>query len=99
MTTPAYDVPLRARHERFANDLPSPSTTAAAAPAVLVLHGGGGPLTVARFVEAMSAHARVIAPVHPGFAGTPRPEGFDSVEQIADAYVALLERLELPTCS
>ena len=64
-------------------------------PAVLVLHGGGGPFTVAGFVEAMSAQARVIAPQHPGFAGTPRPEAFDSVEQIADAYAALLERLAL----
>jgi pimeloyl-ACP methyl ester carboxylesterase len=62
---------------------------------VLVLHGGGGPLTVARFVEAMSADARVIAPVHPGFAGTPRPDDFASIEQLADAYAALLERLAL----
>ena len=64
-------------------------------PAVLVLHGGGGPLTVARFVEAMSAHSRVIAPIHPGFGGTPRPESLASIEQLADAYAALLERLQL----
>jgi pimeloyl-ACP methyl ester carboxylesterase len=62
---------------------------------VLALHGGGGPLTVARFVEALSADARVIAPVHPGFAGTPRPDDFASIEQLADAYAALLERLDL----
>jgi pimeloyl-ACP methyl ester carboxylesterase len=62
---------------------------------VLVLHGGGGPLTVARFVEALAADARVIAPVHPGFAGTPRPDAFASIEQLADAYAALLERLDL----
>ena len=62
---------------------------------VLVLHGGGGPLTVARFVEAMAADARVIAPVHPGFAGTPRPDAFASIEQLADTYAALLERLDL----
>ena len=62
---------------------------------VLVLHGGGGPLTVARFVEAMSADARVIAPVHPGFGGTPRPDDLARIEQLADAYAALLERLEL----
>ncbi len=62
---------------------------------VLVLHGGGGPLTVARFVQALATGSRVIAPVHPGFAGTPRPDGFDSVEQLADAYAALLERLQL----
>ena len=62
---------------------------------VLVLHGGGGPLTVARFVEALSAGARVIAPVHPGFGGTPRPDDFASIEQLADAYATLLERLDL----
>jgi pimeloyl-ACP methyl ester carboxylesterase len=62
---------------------------------VLVLHGGGGPLTVARFVEAMAADARVIAPVHPGFGGTPRPDDFASIEQLADGYAALLERLDL----
>jgi pimeloyl-ACP methyl ester carboxylesterase len=62
---------------------------------VLVLHGGGGPLTVARFVEAMATDARVVAPIHPGFAGTPRPDAFASIEQLADAYAALLERLDL----
>jgi len=62
---------------------------------VLVLHGGGGPLSVAQFAQALSADARVIAPVHPGFAGTPRPDAFASIEQLADTYAALLERLEL----
>ena len=62
---------------------------------VLVLHGGGGPLSVAGFVQAMSAGSRVIAPVHPGFGGTPRRDDFDSIEQLADAYAALIERLAL----
>ena len=83
------------RHETFADGLALTFDDRGNGPAVLVLHGGGGPLTVARFADAMSAHARVIAPVHPGFAGTPRPEAFDSVEQIADACAALLERLAL----
>ena len=91
MTNPASASTLR--HETFANDLSLTFDDRGSGPAVLVLHGGGGPLTVARFVEAMAADARVIAPIHPGFAGTPRPESFDSVEQIADAYAALLERL------
>ena len=95
MTTPASTSPSALRHERFSNDLALTFDDRGSGPAVLVLHGGGGPFTVARFVEAMSAHARVIAPVHPGFAGMPRPDGFDSVEQIADAYVSLLERLQL----
>jgi pimeloyl-ACP methyl ester carboxylesterase len=90
------NAPLSAlRHEPLSDDLALSFDDRGAGPAVLVLHGGGGPSTVARFVEAMSGHARVIAPIHPGFAGTPRPDGFDSVEKIADACVALLERLAL----
>jgi pimeloyl-ACP methyl ester carboxylesterase len=40
----------------------------------LLLHGGGGPDTVTRFAAAFAeAHpARVLVPVHPGFALTPR---------------------------
>ena len=91
MTSPTSSL----RHETFAHDLALSFDDRGSGPAMLVLHGGGGPLTVARFVEAMSAQARVIAPIHPGFGGTPRPATFDSVEQIADAYVALLDRLGL----
>ena len=86
---------MTTRHETFSNDLDLTFDDIGSGPAVLVLHGGGGPLTVARFVEAMSADARVIAPVHPGFGGTPRPDDFDSIEKLADAYAALLERLAL----
>ena len=81
--------------ELFADDLALTFDDVGSGPDVLVLHGGGGPLTVARFVEAMAANARVIAPVHPGFGGTPRPDDFDSIEKLADAYAALLERLAL----
>ena len=91
MTNPSSSL----RQETFVDGLALTFDDRGSGPAVLVLHGGGGPLTVARFVEAMSTHARVIAPVHPGFAGTPRPERFDRVEQIADAYAALLARLDL----
>ena len=95
MTTPIPTTASPLRQETFADDLVLRFDDRGSGPAVLVLHGGGGPLTVARFVEAMSADARVIAPIHPGFAGTPRPEAFASIEQLADAYVALLERLAL----
>ena len=86
---------MTTRQELFADDLALTFDDVGSGPAVLVLHGGGGPLTVARFVEAMAANARVIAPVHPGFGGTPRPDDFDSIEKLADAYAALLERLAL----
>lgn len=61
----------------------------------LILHGGGGPMTVAGFAGALSQSARVIAPTHPGFAGQTRPSWFDSVSDLANAYLALLEKLDL----
>lgn len=59
---------------------------------VLLLHGGAGPTSVAPLAEALTASypVRVVTPVHPGFDGTPRPEGVGSVGDLADAYVALL---------
>jgi pimeloyl-ACP methyl ester carboxylesterase len=61
----------------------------------LLLHGGGGPDTVAGFgaLLAQAKPARVIRPVHPGFAGTPRPEELHTVGGLAALYVALLDQL------
>jgi pimeloyl-ACP methyl ester carboxylesterase len=63
----------------------------------LLLHGGGGPLTVAAFggVLATERGARVIIPVHPGFGGTSRPDGLGSIRQLAAVYVTLLDALDL----
>ncbi|MEV4351046.1 alpha/beta fold hydrolase [Actinoplanes sp. NPDC049596] len=64
---------------------------------VLLLHGGGGPLTVNPWADrlAQAEPARVLTPVHPGFNGTPRPAALDSIGALAKAYVALLEALDL----
>ncbi len=61
----------------------------------LLLHGGGGPLTVAGFADLLAAErpARVVTPTHPGFAGTPRPDSLTSVGGLAAAYTALLAEL------
>ena len=60
----------------------------------LILHGGGGPQTVAGLAAGLSK-AHVVVPTHPGFAGEPRPEWFNSIDDLAFAYLDLLERLDL----
>jgi pimeloyl-ACP methyl ester carboxylesterase len=63
----------------------------------LFLHGGGGPQTVNPFAEQLAAAkgVRVITPIHPGFAGTVRPEQLDSVPKLAALYGALLDGLDV----
>jgi pimeloyl-ACP methyl ester carboxylesterase len=63
----------------------------------LLLHGGGGPLTVTAFAHMLAAErpARVITPTHPGFAGTPRPESLTTVRDLAALYASLLSDLDL----
>ncbi|MEV4274546.1 alpha/beta fold hydrolase [Actinoplanes xinjiangensis] len=64
---------------------------------VLLLHGGGGPLTVTAWADrfAGAGHVQVFTPVHPGFGGTPRPAGLDSIGGLAATYAALLDALDL----
>ncbi|MFI7000469.1 alpha/beta fold hydrolase [Nocardia sp. NPDC050175] len=63
----------------------------------LLLHGGAGPQSVSAFAElfATSYDVRVLAPTHPGFGGTSRPETLDSVGDLAALYDALLQQLDL----
>jgi pimeloyl-ACP methyl ester carboxylesterase len=63
--------------------------------AVLLLHGGAGPRTMAGLATALSEHAYTITPTHPGFDGTPRPEWADTVADLAEAYLDLLATLDL----
>jgi len=53
----------------------------------LVLHGGGGPQTVTPIVEHLAASFHTLAPTHPGWNGTPRPDDIDSVAALATAYL------------
>jgi pimeloyl-ACP methyl ester carboxylesterase len=63
----------------------------------LLLHGGGGPLTVSGFADllAESEPARVITPAHPGFGGTGRPDALTTVDGLAELYEKLLDELDL----
>ena len=77
------------------HDLPLPESGAAKGRTALVLHGGGGPQTVAPIVGHLSATMRVLAPTHPGWNGSGRPDDIASIADLAAAYLArLVERGE-----
>jgi pimeloyl-ACP methyl ester carboxylesterase len=62
----------------------------------LLLHGGAGPQSVTGFAELLAAAgSRVIVPVHPGFAGTARPEHLHTMRGLALTYDRLLDQLDL----
>src|SRR3984893_2091326 len=63
----------------------------------LLLHGGGGLLTVNGFGDLLASQrpARVMIPTHPGFGGTPRPDSLAGVAGLAALYIALLADLGL----
>ncbi|BDZ48950.1 alpha/beta hydrolase [Frondihabitans sucicola] len=64
-------------------------------PAALVLHGGGGPFTVAGLGAHLAESRRVILPTLPGWNSAPRPEALTRVDDLADSYLALLADLGL----
>lgn len=87
--------PPRTRRESFDDGLTLRFDEQGSGRPILVLHGGGGPQTVVGLASALSKRAHVLVPTHPGFAGEPRPEWFDSIDDLAFAYLDLLERLSL----
>jgi pimeloyl-ACP methyl ester carboxylesterase len=64
---------------------------------ILLLHGGAGPFSVLSFAGQLADEraVRVLVPTHPGFNGTPRPDGIADVRALAGLYLALLDRLDL----
>lgn len=67
----------------------------AAGPTIVLLHSGAGPRTLLGLSAALAPQAHVIAPTHPGFDGTPRPDRLASVADLAEAYLDLLDTLDL----
>jgi pimeloyl-ACP methyl ester carboxylesterase len=64
-------------------------------PAALVLHGGGGPFTVAGLGAHLAETHRVLVPTLPGWNSEPRPDALTSVSDLADTFLALLADLGL----
>lgn len=58
----------------------------------LVLHGGGGPVTVSSIAEHLAQSMHVLAPTHPGWNGTARPDWLTGVDDLAILYLDLLEQ-------
>jgi pimeloyl-ACP methyl ester carboxylesterase len=54
-------------------------------------------MTMAGFADLLAerTHSRVLLTTHPGFGGTPKPDGLTSVTELARTYVTLLEQLDL----
>jgi pimeloyl-ACP methyl ester carboxylesterase len=80
-----------------AGDVPVTAAEQGTGTPVLLLHGGAGPDSVAGLGALLSEHyqVRVLAPVHPGFNGTRRPEGIASARGLAAVYERLLGQLGL----
>ncbi len=67
----------------------------------LLLHGGAGPQSALPFADLFAAgkDVRVITPTHPGFGGTIRPAGLDSIAELATLYERLLAALDVADVS
>jgi pimeloyl-ACP methyl ester carboxylesterase len=85
----------RTRRESFADGLTVRFDEQGSGRPMLLLHGGAGPQSMFGLASALSRSAHVVVPTHPGFSGESRPEWFDSIDDIAFAYLELLERLNL----
>lgn len=64
-------------------------------PTLLMLHGGGGPVAAMPFADRLAERFEVIAPVHPGFAGTRIPDRFDDIHDLKFLYLDFLDALDI----
>ncbi|MBN9107914.1 MAG: alpha/beta hydrolase [Pseudonocardia sp.] len=69
--------------------------TTGAGPTLLMLHGAEGREADTAFVDALAGRFTVVAPSHPGFGLSPRPDWCDTVEDLAYLYLDWIERQDL----
>jgi len=89
MSTPAT------RTVALGSDLEITFTESGAGRPVLILHGGGGPFTVAGLAGHLAETMHTITPTHPGWNGADRPEWFTGIDDLAMAYLHYLEDNDL----
>jgi pimeloyl-ACP methyl ester carboxylesterase len=61
-------------------------------PPLLFLHGGDFVQQNRAFLDRLTQHWRVVAPRHPGFGASPRPDGFRAIDDLAYLYLDWLDR-------
>jgi pimeloyl-ACP methyl ester carboxylesterase len=79
----------------LAPDIPITFAEAGAGRPVLILHGGGGPFTVAGIANHLAETMHTITPTHPGWNGTERPAWFSGIDDLALACLDYLEDRDL----
>jgi pimeloyl-ACP methyl ester carboxylesterase len=63
---------------------------------ILLVHGINPVSPAAPFVDLLAEHGEVIAPSHPGFGQSPRPEDFDTMYDLVHLYREILDGLPGP---
>jgi pimeloyl-ACP methyl ester carboxylesterase len=62
---------------------------------LLLLHGGGGPIAAMPFADKLAEKFEIIAPTHPGFAGSRIPDHFNRIDDLVFLYLDLLDEMDL----
>jgi pimeloyl-ACP methyl ester carboxylesterase len=60
---------------------------------ILLLHGANPISPAAPFLDLLAAHGEIIAPSHPGFGNSPRPDDFDTMYDLVHVYHDVLDAI------
>ncbi|HLY46838.1 MAG TPA: alpha/beta hydrolase [Stellaceae bacterium] len=60
---------------------------------ILLVHGANPVSPKAPFLDLLAAHGEIIAPSHPGFGNSPRPDDFDTMYDLVRLYLDVLDAL------
>lgn len=60
---------------------------------ILLVHGANPVGPAAPFLDRLAEHGEIVAPSHPGFGGSPRPDDFDTIYDLVHLYLDVLDAL------